>query len=529
MRARQRVRRAAAVAALFSLVAVAACSRPPPPVGELGKISGFVGGVAADEPRAAIIARDVLSGGGTAVDAAVAAYFTLAVSYPVAAGLGGGGVCVVYDAPSQTADTIEFLPRVPAAGGPIAVPGAVRGIAALHARYGRLDWELLLGPAEEFARVGHSVSRALSQRLAKSAPLVLANREMRAIFGRDGGVVGEGQMLVQIELAAILRQLKLRGSGILYLGQTAGLMIEGIEAAGGRVTAEDLRTYQPVWREAEAMRVRDLEVFTIPAPPIGGVLTGQMWAMLADAGRYLSGDTNERAHLLAEVSARAFADRAAEPAANKLSAFRANSLVSTYRSEVHTVLRVADTVPWGTQPNGAAGHTTSLVIADRGGSVVACGFTMNGPFGAAGMAPITGIALAPASALDASVYLGPVLVGDRDVGGIVYATAASGGASAPAAMMRTALGALFEGAELDAAVAAPRLFHPGVPDQLFYEPALDKAALGALWERGHVYRPEPELGRVNAMRCLGGIVRGPQTCSFEADPRGNGLALGGGS
>jgi hypothetical protein len=73
------------------------------------------------------------------------------------------------------------------------------------------------------------------------------------------------------------------------------------------------------------------------------------------------------------------------------------------------------------------------------------------------------------------------------------------------------------------------VFHPGVPDQLYYEPALDKAALAALWERGHFYRPASELGLVNAMRCLGGIVRRPATCSFEVDPRGFGLALGGGS
>ena len=359
-------------------------------MGELGAISGFIGGAAADAPRAAIIARDVLSGGGTAVDAAVAAYFTMAVSYPVAAGLGGGGVCVVYDAPSQTADSIEFLPRSPAAGGPVAVPGAVRGIAALHARYGRIDWELLLGPAERLARDGHSVSRTLARVLASSAPQLLTSRAMRDIFGRDEGVVDEGQMLVQIELAAIIRQIKLRGSGSFYLGQTAGLLIEGIEAAGGRVTAEDLRTYQPVWRELKGARLGEFDVFTVAAPPVGGVLTGQMWAMLADGGRYMNAAASERAHLLAEISARAFADRAAEPAANRLSAFRAVSLVSSYRPDVHTVLKVAEPVEWGSHPNGAVGYTTSFVIADRGGSVVACGFTMNGPFGEAGLAPITG-------------------------------------------------------------------------------------------------------------------------------------------
>ena len=229
---RQRARSGVLAALLCAVVGIAGCGRPPP-VGEPGEITGFVGGAAADAPRAALVARGVLSGGGTAVDAAVAAYFALAVTYPVAAGLGGGGVCAVYDAPSQTADTIEFLPRSPAAGGPVSVPGAVRGIAALHARYGRLDWGFLLEPAERFASEGHSVSRALARALAKTTPQILANRELRAIFGRDEGVVEEGQMLVQIELAAVIRQIKLRGSGSFYQGQAAGLLIEGIEAAGG--------------------------------------------------------------------------------------------------------------------------------------------------------------------------------------------------------------------------------------------------------------------------------------------------------
>ena len=254
MYARQCVRRGAVAVLLCLTLGLMGCGRSAPQVGEPGEISGFIGGAAADAPRAAIVAREVLSGGGTAVDASVAAYFTLAVSYPVAAGLGGGGVCMVYDAPSETASSLEFLPRSPAAGGAVAVPGAVRGMAALHARYGRFDWQDLLGPAERFAREGHSVSRALTGALAKSAPQILANQDMRAIFGRDEGVVEEGQMLVQIELGAVIRQIKLRGSGSFYLGQTAGLLVEGIEAAGGRVTAEDLRTYQPVWHEVEAMR-----------------------------------------------------------------------------------------------------------------------------------------------------------------------------------------------------------------------------------------------------------------------------------
>ena len=122
----------------------------------------FIGGVTSDEPRATLAGLAALEIGGTAADAAVATFFTLAVTYPLAAGLAGGGACVVYDALSGTAESIDFSPSVPALGGAVAVPGAVRGMAALHARFGRLRWSQLVLKAEEKARFGFPASRALA-------------------------------------------------------------------------------------------------------------------------------------------------------------------------------------------------------------------------------------------------------------------------------------------------------------------------------------------------------------------------------
>ena len=164
------------------------CGESRPPVGAVGNVVGFSGGAAADEPRAVIVASEVLSAGGTAADAAVALYFTLTATYPVAASLGGGGVCLVFAAPTGTAESLEFLPRPAVRGGSVAVPGSVRAMSALHARYGRLRWEQLVSPAENMARVGHPISRALARGIRALAKKIEGDEGLENLFkGRAGG------------------------------------------------------------------------------------------------------------------------------------------------------------------------------------------------------------------------------------------------------------------------------------------------------------------------------------------------------
>ena len=213
----RRVWRQLAIASLA--VFVGACgSSDTPPQGTIGFVEGFLGGVMADEPNAALAGRDVLSAGGTAADAAVAAYFTLAVTLPSAASLGGGGICLVHDSESGTVETLDFIARAPAsvpatATRPTAIPGNPRGFFALHAKYGRLPWEQLVASAEEKARFGALVSRAFSRDLAEVGAALLVEPKTRQIFGRADGrsVLSEGEVLVQIELASVLSQIRRHG------------------------------------------------------------------------------------------------------------------------------------------------------------------------------------------------------------------------------------------------------------------------------------------------------------------------------
>ncbi|MHB1060231.1 MAG: gamma-glutamyltransferase, partial [Rhodanobacter sp.] len=169
-----------------------------PPSGIIGSVEGFAGAAVADEPRAVLVGRDVLSAGGTAADAAVAMYFTLAVTLPSEAGLGGGGVCLIHDPQAKTTEALDFLPRAAPEGG-VALPGNVRGMAALHARHGALRWEQLLTAAESLARFGTPMSRALAREAATAVDRLRADPELREIFFKpDGTLLDEGDNLRQV-------------------------------------------------------------------------------------------------------------------------------------------------------------------------------------------------------------------------------------------------------------------------------------------------------------------------------------------
>ena len=478
-----------------------------------------------------MVAEAILARGGTAADAAAALYFALTVTYPVSAGIGGGGVCVVYDAITQTSESIEFLPRTAAAGGPVAVPGAVRGIAALHARFGRLRWSEVVLPAEEIARFGHPASRAFATGLADAArQTAAADERVRAIFAAGGGPIKEGEYLIQLELADTLGVIRTRGGGDFYFGEGARRFVAGSDAAGGRVTLDDLRDLLPEWRASAALQFGEMIFFTAPGPPGGAPVAAQMWAMLTEDERYAAAGADERAHLIAEVSARAFADRAAGAG---ISAFRAHALMTSYQAERHTA-PAAQAIDLGLWRAPGEDGTTSFVVVDSIGSAVACGLTMNTPLGLGRMAGATGILLAPplpvGSAswqIGAVDFLAPIIVAKNFTGEFVFAGAASGGAPAPGAVIQTALASVLELTDLRQAIDRPRLFHFGAPDAAYIEPTLQPTLRGALTRRGHRLDETARFGRVNAISCPAGISESKQACKFAADGRAFGLGTGG--
>ena len=187
-------RRAAPASAGLALAALLTACGGSGPSGQVVEVDGFAGLVAADEPFAATVGRDVLGKGGGAADAAVAMYFTMAVTLPSRAGLGGGGVCVVFDREDEVGEVIDFRPKTTSGGG--VVPGNTRGMAVLHARRGSQRWEYLLSRAENRGRFSATYSRALIRDIEAGQAKLRGNPETaRILLGPDGVLPQEGDKL----------------------------------------------------------------------------------------------------------------------------------------------------------------------------------------------------------------------------------------------------------------------------------------------------------------------------------------------
>jgi gamma-glutamyltranspeptidase/glutathione hydrolase len=499
--------------------------------------------VAADEPRAALVGRDVLSGGGSAADAAVAMYFVMSVTLPSTASLGGGGVCLVHDPADGSVRALDFIARAPSqvpasATRPSAVPGSVRGMYALHARFGRAAWSDLLGPAEALAREGSPMSRALARDLVLVTDGLLADGAARLIFGKPGGVpLKEGELLRQIDLATVLTRLRMAGAGDFYAGKVATALTRGAAEAGGSISRADLAAYRAEWRDAVSVVIDDLAVYTSPPPTAGGITAAQMWLMLGDNDRFVRADDVLRPHLFAEVSMRAFADRAswlgadgtaAKSVEQVLGPAHTRGLMSNYNPSMHTSPEALAKAPAMRFENPAA---SSLVAMDDAGMAVACVVGTHNLFGTGRVAGATGIVLAASPDQDGfgPAPLAPMMVLDQALGDLVMVAAASGGAAAPTALVWTAVNAIYQHMTLPQAVDAPRIHHGGAPDRVLYEPEASAGWIEGLERRGHIATEVGEIGRVNAIFCPDGRAAAPAKCQAWSDRRGEGMAIGTGS
>lgn len=527
-----------------------------PPTGVVGSVRGFLGGAVADEPRAARFAVDMLSAGGTAADAAVALYFGLAVTLPSTASLGGGGVCVTYDANLNVTQVLDFSPRASASGGPIALPAAARGMAALHAQYGKLRWEQVIAPAEGLARFGYPVSRALAADLLAARPILEKDPELRRLFLRDGVPYAEGQTLVQQDLSTLLSAIRSRGAGEFYNGIFGRQLVKAAQAQGATFTLEELRSTYFNWGPAARARYDDINLYFPASPNVAGVLEAQLWSMTAP--RWERATAEERPHLFAQASLRAWLDRNRwlgpdlKTTASPLEVAgeqRVNALMSSYRPDQKTP---AAGLQGRNEPVADDAAASSFVVVDRTGSAVSCTVSTYGLFGAGRVAAGTGVVLAasPDGIVRGPQWLGPMLAirqGERrfftfgksatfaqrtegaETAGsqFVFGGAASGGASASSALLEVALRAMIEKRPLQEAVDAQRLHYEGAPaDTIFVESGVQPRPPG-LVERGYTLVPVPVIGRVNAIACPDGVIDKSTTCAFAADRRGFGLAAGG--
>ena len=430
----------------------------------------YLGSVVAGEPNAALTGRDILKAGGSAADAAAALAMTLAVTRPSRASLWAGGVCLVND--SKDGDQWVYSFIHPAGGeGEAPPPMLVRGVALMHAAHGRLHWGAVPAAAERLALLGHPVSRAFARDI-RAAP----ERVATAFAGRP---LGEGDLLVQPELGGILSRIRLAGPSALYGGSLAAELMRGAAAAGYRLDGAILGRGLPSGQEPLSAEGDAWRAYFAADEGSAGPGQAAFWAQLVEDDRI---------------------DDSAAP-----------------------VLPIADYGEAGEAPE--AGGGTGFAVVDADGLAVACGLTMNAPFGTGRMAAGTGIAIAaprPAGAADPA--LSPFLV-TLDAGDeIRFAGAASGmgaGRIGPAVALRM----LLEADTLEAAIASPRAVRGG-GKEIAIEAAVPEAARAGLQEGGFVLSEVGRIGFVAAIQCQATAPGDPgPVCRGRADPRGAGLAV----
>jgi gamma-glutamyltranspeptidase/glutathione hydrolase len=524
-------RRAGAIGALLAVASLnlAACSPGPARyAGNLYDVASFAGGVIADEPRAALVGRDVISGGGNAADAMVAMYFALAVTMPSSASIGGGGVCIAHQVDKKkkkiTNNLIDFLPR-PAAAGQVAVPGNVRGMAALWAGFGKLPWAQLVSPGEALAQQGTPISRSLADDIAAGAQVLQGDPRLASMFlGPDGKPASQSDNLRQNDLAAVLSEIRARGAGAFYAGPLAQRLVTGAEALGAPLTLDDLRNFKAVMTAPLEVPFGDQTVYLPQPPAAAGVSVAQMLGILQSAG-----DNSSSPTFIADASLRVMADRsnwmrlggdAMRPAADLVSSNHTDQLMANYRNGQASHAGSL-TPPAQEKPENP--WSVSAVAVDQQGGAVACSFTMNALFGAARIAGDTGVLLAPAPNVQGAGFsaLAPVIVANSHNGDLYFAATADGGMAGALSEAVILNSAMSGKATLDQALQAPRVFHNGMPDKVFYEATGDGSVLRSA---GYDVEQRQPIGIINAMVCPKGAPSNIAQCFMRNDYRGNGLA-----
>ncbi len=502
-------------------------------IGEVAVVEGFAGLVVADEPRAAVIGRDILANGGTAADAGVAMYFTMAVTLPSRAGLGGGGACIVFSSNSfdKDEDPIVDAFNFQAGAGPSRAPLPInaRAMGAIHARHGVFRWEELVRHGETLARFGAPASRAFARDIDVGRGIYADDPDLVATLrAPNGELAKEGDLVVQEQLSTVLSGIRARGAGYLYQGPLAARMVDGYEALGLSVTRESLRNALPTL--LEPLRVdagRDIAYFA-PPPGGGGLLSAQLWTLLSDVREFEDASQSERAHLFAEASARVFAERSAwlgNPSAASEDFIDEDHLEDIFAS--YDPARHHDPSAYKPAPARvlSSPYSAGFVAADRWGDAIACSFSMNGLFGTGRFLQGTGV-IAAAPYVPGAVNFTPVIVANENTRDLRFAGTASGGLAAPGALLQTMLRAYEnEDGGLAAAVAAPRVAHTGVPDITWVEPQVSSSLRAELTRKGHRVKEAPEIGSVLALYCEDGVLHGDQGCEVVADKRGFGLGM----
>lgn len=530
-------------------------------------VTGLSGMVVTDEPLATHVGVEVLKKGGNAVDAAVAVGFALAVTYPVAGNIGGGGFMLVRQAADNAIRAIDYRETAPFAatknmflnlrgeadpkksreeGLAVGVPGTVAGLvfALEKAGSGKFTLAQLISPAIELARNGFPVSAELSDSLSKSKELLARwPSTMKIFFKPDGSVLEPGDRLVQTDLANTLETIAREGPRGFYHGAVAKKIAKGVEAAGGIMTTEDLSQYEAVERKPVRGPYHEYDIYSMPPPSSGGVHLIQILNILDGFDLAPLGPTSgQAAHIRVEAMKLAYADRAGylgdpdytkvpvEGLISKEYAGQLRKQIDPERARASKDIKPGNPLPYESD------QTTHYSIVDKDGNAVANTYTLNLRYGIGLVAEGTGVLLnnelddfaAKKGAPNAFGLIGGEAnapgPGKRPLssmtptfvmkgGKLVLVTGSPGGSRIITTVANVIVNLIDYKMSLADAVAAPRIHHQWMPDEVRVEPDIAPDMSWLLERRGNKVVPAAPWGAAHSILVTDKNLQG------VADPR----------
>ncbi|MDH2207038.1 gamma-glutamyltransferase [Empedobacter sp. GD03644] len=529
------------------------------------------GVVVTAHPEASKVGVEILKKGGNAIDASIAVQFALAVVYPNAGNIGGGGFLVYRDAKGKT-DALDYREKAPlkasedmywdkngnaitdlslygqfAAG----VPGTVDGMVKAHEKYGKLNWKELVQPAINLAQKGFKITKQQASELTnKHNDFVKYNSKTNALTSKSSWK--EGDLLIQKDLANTLKLIQQKGRAGFYEGKTADLIVKEMKRGNGIISHEDLKEYQSVWRTPVSGNYKGLKVISMPPPSSGGIALVSLFQSIEDYPINKWGfQADSTIQVMVEAERRVYADRAehlGDPDFIKVpqkqlldKSYNVNRMkdFSFDKATSSSAIKAGEII------GKESMETTHYVIVDKDGNAASVTTTLNNSYGSLvvvegagfllndemddfsvkpGTPNLYGLVGGKANAIEPSKRMlssmTPSIL-EKD-GKLFMVVGTPGGSTIITSVFQAILNVVDFGMTMQEAVAAPRFHHQWLPDQIDYEPnAISENVRESLKQKGYTLKERKPYGRVEGI-----LVNKDGTYQAGADSRGDDKAVG---